>query len=92
LIGLPDGTRKDIYSYVVPNFDKAGYLLSKENAYFLIDYIAKNTLANKDEIQTSDLVDIMKKQDSSSLKALMIFAHYVELERQYSRMNDLEKS
>ena len=92
LINLPDETKKEIYSYVVPTFDKAGYLLSKENAYFLIDYIAKNTLANKDEIQTSDLVDIMKKQDSSSLKALMIFAHYVELERQYSRMNDLEKS
>jgi len=92
LIELPDETKKEIYSYVVPTFDKAGYLLSQGNAYFLIDYIAKNKLANKDEIQTSDLVDIMKKQDSSSLKALMIFAHYVELERQYSRMNDLEKS
>jgi hypothetical protein len=95
-IGMPDQeggvTRKEIYSYVVPNFDKAGFLLNKENAYFLIDYIAKNTLANKDIIQTSDLEDVMKKQDSSSLKALMIFAHYIELERQYSRMNDLEKS
>ena len=95
-IGMPDQeggiTMKQVYNYVVPNFDKAGFLLNQENAYFFIDYIAKNTLANKDIIQTSDLEDVMKKQDSSSLKALMIFAHYIELERQYSRMNDLEKS
>jgi hypothetical protein len=81
-----------LYEYIPANFDKAGLLLSSSNIYFFIDYIAKNTLANKNEIQKSDLVSVMKNQDSSSLKALMIFAHYIELERQYARMNDLEKS
>lgn len=81
-----------VYSSTPATFDNAGFLLSNANIYFFIDYIAKNTLANKDQIQKSDLVDIMQNQDTSSLKALMIFAHYIELERQYSAMGDFEKS
>jgi hypothetical protein len=83
---------ESLYKYITPSFDGAAYLLNKENGYFFIDYIAKNTLKDKNIIDKSDLFTILKKQDSSSLKALMIFAHYLELERQYSRMGDFEKS
>lgn len=83
---------ENLYKYITPSFDGAAYLLNKENGYFFIDYIAKNTLKDKNIIDKSDLFTILKKQDSSSLKALMIFAHYLELERQYSRMGDFEKS
>jgi hypothetical protein len=83
---------ESLYKYITPSFDGAAYLLNKENGYFFIDYIAKTTLKDKNVIDKSDLFTILKKQDSSSLKALMIFAHYLELERQYSRMGDFEKS
>ena len=83
---------ENLYKYISPGFDGAKFLLNKQNGYFFIDHVAKTTLKDKNIIDKSDLFTILKNQDSSSLKALMIFAHYLELERQYSRMSDFEKS
>ena len=67
-------------------------LFYKNNAYFLIDILAKDVLQNEEEIPKESLINIVEKQDDKSKLALMIFLHFVELERQYSPYKDLETS
>lgn len=66
-------------------------LFNKENIYFTNE-ILSSKFDNKEQISKTDLSDILKSNDTTSLKALSVFLHFLEIENQYADMTDLETS
>ena len=84
-------TNKDM---VYPLFEKSfGTRLFKgSNLYFAVEALANKEFNNPNEISKAELSQILSDNDTESLKALGIFLHFIELEKQYSDMKDLETS
>jgi predicted NAD-dependent protein-ADP-ribosyltransferase YbiA (DUF1768 family) len=72
-----------IYSY-------SSKLASAENYVFFTDWLSKNYLPNG-KINMSVLDKAVQKNDSKSMQALAIFMNFIELEKQFRGMKDLQQ-
>jgi predicted NAD-dependent protein-ADP-ribosyltransferase YbiA (DUF1768 family) len=72
-----------IYSY-------SSKLASAENYAFFTDWLSKNYLPNG-KINMSVLDKAVQKNDSKSMQALAIFMNFIELEKQFRGMKDLQQ-
>lgn len=67
-------------------------LFKGSNLYFAVEAIANKEFKNPNEFSKSELEEVLSDSESKSLKALGMFLHFIELEKQYSDMKDVETS